>query len=237
MGRSGRRRTASKASSSARIAPRSCRRCSTGRAVQARFDRAPAADRRRADERARCGEARAPHGHPLLRTLRGAAQGLRRAALAARSGERRRADAVRPGGAPVEQDSHAGRTGVEGVSAGAPEARHDVRSDDDRLRRRPRRHAHAQRRLARALHAALADGLLHAQPRQPRIVFLRLDPRGRNRLAQLLSGVVPAVERLQEDGRPGHGQRRRGLHLQHLRLRQHSRDGAVARSRVPSRSK
>ena len=53
-----------------------------------------------------------------------------------------------------------------GVPAGAPQARHDLRSDDDGVRGGPRRHAHAQRRLAREVHAAVTDGLLHAQPRR-----------------------------------------------------------------------
>ena len=98
----------------------------------------------------------------------------------------------------------------------------------------PRPDADAQRRLARAVHAAVADGLLHAEPHQPRLLLLRLDARRRDRLAQLLPGLVPAAERLQEDGRPRHRERRRGVHLQHLRLRQHPRARAAAGGRLPS---
>src|SRR6266542_528922 len=93
--------------------------------------------------------------------------------------------------------------------------------------------AHAQRRLARQVHVALVDGFLRLQPQQPRLLFLLLDIVGRDRVAELLSGLVPASERLQEDGWTRTGQRRRGLHRQHLRLRRHSRDGAVAGGRLP----
>ena len=91
--------------------------------AQPRLDRAPAADRRRADERADRREARPADGHPLLRPLRSAAEGLRRPAVAGRSDQRRRADAIRSGGAAVGQDPPAGQPRVEGVSRGAPEAR------------------------------------------------------------------------------------------------------------------
>ena len=64
-------------------------------------------------------------------------------------------------------------------------------------------------------------------------VLVRLDHRGRSRVAQLLSGVVQADERLQEDGRPrGDGIRFR-LHLSDLRVRLHQRARDAAGSRVP----
>ena len=61
-----------------------------------------------------------------------------------------------------------GSPGVEGVSRGAPEARHDIRSDTDDLFRGPRRDAVPRGRVARQVHAAVADGLLHAGSQQPR---------------------------------------------------------------------
>ena len=53
--------------------------------------------------------------------------------------------------------------------AGASQAQHDVRSDDDGVCGGPRSDAHAQRRLAFALHAAVADGLLLAEPQHARL--------------------------------------------------------------------
>ncbi len=133
-----------------------------------RLDRAPAAGRRRADERDQGGAARPRHRHALLRPLRIAAQGLRRPAVAGRHERRRRAVALRPGRAAVEQDPRAGQPGVEGVPRRAPQARHGLRSDADDLLRRPRRDAVPRRRVARQVHAAVADGLLRAEPREPR---------------------------------------------------------------------
>ncbi len=52
-------------------------------------------------------------------------------------------------GAPLEPDPSARQRRVEGLPPGAPQAEHDLRSDDDGVCRHPRRHAHAQRRLAR----------------------------------------------------------------------------------------
>ena len=60
---------------------------------------------------------------------------------------------LRPGGAVVGPDPSAGQPRVEGVPAGAHQAAHHLRSDDDGVRGRPRRDAHAQRRLARQVHA------------------------------------------------------------------------------------
>ena len=91
-----------------------------------------------------------------------------------------------------------------------------------------------QRGLAREVHAAVAVGLLPAEPRQPRLVLLRLDELGRDRLAEFLPRLDGVPERLQEPGRARHGQLGRGLHLQHLRLRHDRRDGAAAGSRLPS---
>ncbi len=184
-----------------------------------RLDRAPRAARRGADGRAHRREDGPRHRDPFLRALRAAAARLPRAAVARADELQRRAVPLRPGRAPLEHDPSARQRRVEGVPAGASQARHDLRSDDDGVCGGPRRDAHAQRRLARQVHAAVADGFLHAEPREPRLVLLRLDAPGRDRLAQLLPGVVPPAQRLQEDGRPRHGQRRRGLHLQHLGLR------------------
>ena len=121
-----------------------------GEEARPRIDRAPRAARRRADERADRGEARARHGHALLRALRSAAARLPSAAVARPDELQRRAVPLRPGGAAVGSDPSARQPRVEGVPAGAHQARHDLRSDDDGVRRRPRRDAHAQRRLARA---------------------------------------------------------------------------------------
>ena len=88
------------------------------------IDRAPAADRRRADERDRGRAPRPRHRHAFLRTLRVAAQGLRRPAVSGRPELQRRAGSLRPGGAAVGQDLSARQPRVEGVSRGAPEARH-----------------------------------------------------------------------------------------------------------------
>ena len=74
---------------------------------------------RRPDERPRRRPARARHGHPLLRHLRGPLRRPRRAALAAGPQPRRRAGAVRPGGAAVEPRSQAGKPGMEGPADGA----------------------------------------------------------------------------------------------------------------------
>ncbi len=95
-----------------------------------------------------------------------------------------------------------GSPGVEGVSRRAPQARHGVRSDADHLLGRPRPDEVPQRRLAREVHAADADGLLRAEPLQSRRVLVLLDHRRRSRVAELLPGLVQARERLQEDGRP-----------------------------------
>ncbi len=146
----------------------------------------------------------------------------------------RRAAALRPGRAALGSDPSARQPRVEGVPAGARQARHHLRSDDDGVCRGPRRDADAQRRLARALHAAVADGVLHAEPREPRLVLLRLDAQRRGRLAQLLPGLVQAAQRLQEDGRPRDGERRCRVHLQHVGIRLHPRDDAAAGSRLPS---
>ena len=72
------------------------------------IDGAPAAGRRRADERDQGRAPRPEYRHALLRPLRVAAEGLRRAALAGGHERRRRAVAVRPGRAAVEQDPRAG---------------------------------------------------------------------------------------------------------------------------------
>ncbi len=93
-----------------------------------RIGRAPRPGRRRTDERHRRRPARPRHGHPLLRPLRVAPQGLRGPALARQSEQQRRIPALRPGRAPVGQDPSAGVAGMEGVSRGAPEARHHLRS-------------------------------------------------------------------------------------------------------------
>ena len=69
---------------------------------------------------------------------------------------------------------------------------------------RTRRHALPRGGVARQVHAALADDVLHARPPESRSLLVRLDHRGRSRVPQLLPGVVQADERLQEDGRPGH---------------------------------
>ena len=53
-----------------------------GEEARPRLDRAPAAERRRADERDQGGAPRPRHGHALLRPLRVAAEGLRRPAVA-----------------------------------------------------------------------------------------------------------------------------------------------------------
>src|SRR2546428_4602683 len=96
----------------------------------------------------------------------------------------------------------------------------------------PRRDALPRRRVARQVHAAVADGFLHARPPEPRRVLVRLDHRRRSRVPQLLSGVVQADERLQEDGRPRHDRIRLGIHLSDVRLRLHQRVRAAAGSRV-----
>ena len=69
---------------------------------------------------------------------------------------------------------------------------------------------------------------------QPRRLLVRLDHRGRSRVAQLLPGVVQAGERLQEDGRPRHHRLRLRLHLPDLRLRLHQRVRDAAGSGLPS---
>ncbi len=127
-----------------------------------------------------------------------------------------------------------GSPGVEGVPRGAPQARHGVRSDADDLLGRPRPDEVPQRRVARQVHAAVAHGLLLAEPRQSRLLLVLLDDRGRSRVAQLLPGVVQADERLQEDGRPRDHRLRLGLHLSDLRLRLHQRARDAAGSRFPS---
>ena len=81
------------------------------------LDRAPPADRRRADERAQGRAARAADRHALLRPLRGAAARHRRPAVAGRSDQRQRADALRPGGAAVGQDPSARQPGMDRVPA------------------------------------------------------------------------------------------------------------------------
>ena len=81
-----------------------------GEEARARLDGAPAAERRRADERDQGRATRARHGHALLRALRVAAEGLRRSAVAGGHERERRAVAVRPGRAAVEQDSRAGES-------------------------------------------------------------------------------------------------------------------------------
>ena len=50
------------------------------------------------------------------------------------------------------------------------------------LRGEPRPDARPPRRVARGVHAALALGLLRAQPQGPRLLLVRLDDRGRGRL-------------------------------------------------------
>ena len=84
------------------------------------------------------------------------------------------------------------------------------------------------------VHPALALGLLSAQPGEPRLLLLRLDQLGRGGVAQLLPGVDVLPQRLQEHWRPGHGQLRRRIHLQHLRFLHHRGDGAAAGGGVPS---
>ena len=132
------------------------------------IDRAPAAGRRRADERDQGRATRPQQRDALLRPLRVTAEGLRRAAVADRHERERRAVALRPGRAPVEQDPRAGFARVEGLPRRAREARHGVRSDLDHLLGRPRPHEVPQRRVARQVHAAVAHGLLRAQPLQSR---------------------------------------------------------------------
>ena len=69
---------------------------------------------------------------------------------------------------------------------------------------------------------------------EPRLVLLRLDELGRGGVAQLLPRVDGVPQRLQEHGRPGHGQLRRRLHLQHVRLLDDRGDGAAAGGGLPS---
>ena len=71
--------------------------------------------------------------HAFLRSLRVAAEGLRRAAVAGRHERERRAVAVRAGRATLEQDRRTRLPGVEGLPCRAPEARHGIRSDVDDL--------------------------------------------------------------------------------------------------------
>ena len=96
-------------------------------------DRASAADRRRAGERDQSGAHGPRHRHAFLRPLRVAAEGLRRPAVSGDAELQQRTGSLRPGGAAVGQDLSARQPRVEGVSRGAPEARHDVRSDADDL--------------------------------------------------------------------------------------------------------
>ena len=132
--------------------------CSGREEARHGHDRASAADRRRAGERDQ-GRAHGPrHGHAFLRTLRIAAEGLRRPAVSGDAELQQRAGSLRPGRAAVGQDPSAGQPRVEGVPRGAPEARDDVRSDADDLLGRTRRHALPRRRVARQVHAAVADG-------------------------------------------------------------------------------
>ena len=169
------------------------------------IDRAPAADRRRADERDQGGAPRPRHGHALLRPLRVAAQGLRRPAVSRRRrttttsrmrfGQVARLwDKIYPPGSPewkayLEEHLKLGTTFDPTLTI------YSAGRDVMRFR---------ARRVARQVHAAVADGLLHAEPRQPRRLLVRLDHRGRSRVAQLLPGLVQADERLQEDGRTRH---------------------------------
>ena len=69
---------------------------------------------------------------------------------------------------------------------------------------------------------------------QPRRLLVLLDDRGRSRVAQLLSGLVQARERLQEDGRPRDDRIRFRVHLSDLRLRLHQRVRDAAGGRLPS---
>ena len=115
-GCAGRRPTASTASSSARSSPRSWRRCSTRRRSTGLGSTAHLQQSGVAQMNAiKAARARPRHRHALLRPLRIAAQGLRRPAVARRPERERRADALRPGRAPVGQDPRAGRPRVEGV--------------------------------------------------------------------------------------------------------------------------
>ncbi len=134
-----------------------------GEEEQSRQHGPSAADGRRADERDQSRAPRPAIDHALLRTLRIAVARLRRPAVARRHELQRRTVALRSGRAPVGSDSSARQPGVEGVPRGAPEARHRVRSHADDLFGRPRRDALPRRRMARQVHAAVADGLLRAR--------------------------------------------------------------------------
>ena len=205
-----------------------------GEEVRPRIDRAPLSAGRRRDERPRCRAPRPRHGHPLLRDLRGPLRRPRHPALAAESQSRRRTNAFFTGGAPVEPHSQAGEPGMEGPARGVQVSGRDPRSHHDCVPRESRCRAEAERGLARKVHPAFPLGVLFALSREPWLVLLRLDELGRSGVAQLLSRVDGLPQRLQEHGRPGHGQLGRGVHLQHLRLLHHRGDGAFAGGGVPS---
>ena len=124
-----------------------------GEEAQPRLDRASRSDGRGADDGPRCLTARARHGDALLRSLREPAQGLEHPGVSGEPELQRRAASLRPGRAPVGQDSPARQRSLERVDqgVGGPEVHH--RSDDDDLLGGPRRDADAQRRLARKVHA------------------------------------------------------------------------------------
>ena len=157
-----------------------------------------------ADERARRVAARPRHPHALLRSLRGAAQGLHGAAVPGESELQRRAASLRPGGAVVGQDSSARQRAVERADQGMGRSQVRDRSDDDDLFGGTRRDAHAHRRMARQVHAAVAVGLLPAEPQRARRLLVLLDHRGRDPVEEVLPGVDVVPQRLQERRRPGH---------------------------------
>ena len=170
----------------------------------------------------------------LLRSLRITAQGLQHSALSGESELQRRAAPLRSGGALVGQDSPARQRAVERADQGMGRSPLRHRSDDDHLFGKPRRDAHAQRRLARQVHAALTVGLLHAEPPGARVVLVRLDDGRRSGVAQLLSRVDVVLERLQKRRRPRDHRLGFRIHLSDLRLRLYQRVRDAAGGRFPS---
>jgi imidazolonepropionase-like amidohydrolase len=92
--------------------------------------------------------------------------------------QQRRAAPLRAGGPAVGQDSPAGLAGMEGLPEGAARTENRVRPHVHDLLRRAGLDARAHGRVARQIHAALAVGLLRAQPRQSWLLLVLLDHGG-----------------------------------------------------------